>query len=61
MNRQTKQKPITMSVYQLKMGKIIKLCKHKPIDECLIAILEEASKWRIINDKKRPNKVGKKT
>lgn len=38
-------KTISIEAYNKKMDKIIK--KHKDIDKCLIALLNEASKYKI--------------
>lgn len=47
----TKRKPITIEKYNEKMGRIVKLYKNKKIEECLIALLDEASKWVIVEIK----------
>lgn len=44
-----KRKPITIEKYNKKMENIIQLYKNKDIDECLIALLDEASKWDIVS------------
>ena len=47
------QIPITMSVYKIEMDRIVKLCKHKDIDEALMIMLKEASKYKIVASKRR--------
>ena len=59
------QKPITISEYNKKIDRVIKKYKGEPIADSLIAMVEEASKWRIVGevkkgkyDSKRRKKVG---
>ena len=52
-----KRKPITIEKYNEKMDKIVEKYKPKGIDECLIALLDEASKWIIIESKNKKKGV----
>ena len=42
-------KKITIEEYNKKMDKIATLYKHKPIGDCLIAMLDEACKYQIVD------------
>lgn len=44
------RKPITQEKYNKKISKILNSCL--PIEEKIQALCDEASKWRIKNDKK---------
>jgi hypothetical protein len=46
-------KKITIAAYDKKISKIIKETRDKPIDEVFIALIEEASKYKIVS-KRRP-------
>ena len=45
-------KKITIATYNKKMGKIIKDNKGKPIDEVFIALIEEASKYKMASNRR---------
>jgi len=51
-------KLISVSAYEKKMSKVIRQYSKNEIDECLIALLDEAVKWRIKNDRKK-SKINK--
>ena len=42
-----KRKDISPEKYNQKMQKVIVKYQDKSVDECLIALLEEASKWNL--------------
>jgi hypothetical protein len=55
-----KQIPITIEEYNKKMDKFTKRFKNKPIEDCLIALLDESCKYHIVDANKMiPKRVWK--
>jgi hypothetical protein len=54
-------KEITLKEYKKKMNKIINLNLKNPIDEAFMALLDEASKYRIVDVNKTREKIVSKS